>query len=66
MSRSTLLGGGGEQTSRLKNSQTLRRQATADVFEQGFTQLSSKRSLGSETDHEFLFACLMLVVASEP
>lgn len=42
MSRSTLLGGGGEQTSRLKNSQKVEEADMADVFEQGFTQLSSK------------------------
>lgn len=42
MSRSTLLGGGGEKTSRLKNSQKVGEADMADVFEQGFTQLSSK------------------------
>jgi len=42
MSRSTLLGGGGEQTSRLKNSQKFAEVDMANVFEQGFSQLSSK------------------------
>lgn len=39
MSRSTLHG---EQTSRLKNSQKFEEADMADIFEQGFTQLSSK------------------------
>lgn len=42
MSRSTLLGGGGEQTSRLKNSQEFAEADMANVFQQGFSQLSSK------------------------
>lgn len=65
MSRSTLLGGGGEKTSRLKNSQKVGEADMADVFEQGFTQLSSKDRSAVRPIISY-FLAWFLVVASEP